>query len=540
MLFSYSMDKIQKSGTLLDRLHQAFADEEWGYIVKQKEQLLRRYRIIQRKNTDHTSEASITDKDVVQGKNLTIMYGGGKDSGIMLAGARAIQLLIKKDLGVAPELRVCIGEHSGMVDGVYQNIANAITVLELENDPTVDVVWINRNQARNEQVLPTQVPKPVQEFLRKTIVQNGHLFSGAGRRTFCDSCNLGLGQWISTALAFKNGADVFMTGDNKNETSAQIDGSVPEMQRDLGIHSAVGKRQTRAQNNFVRLEDIGKKHTELMFGPDAERMGYQYLSVPEKTQFMPFFGENGVSNEIGKRFEFLKDFLNMDYSTLAFSFTESDCGNPALMCHIYALISELAYGDKGATYADGVRMFLDYIMPKVEEKKFPPEFIKELRKRYENEEAISQTRKSVENYAHNAYGLSPDNIVAMVFAPFTQKACNLKRYLDYLSKKPRTDDIELVLDKEKQIKAILESNNQLSGEQKKIVDALEALTAIPLQQMREFYNRELFINNFDPAHQLNGPTEHALKTLDNDLSYIGDGKLMHNGEHIATIKIRAR
>ena len=257
---------------------------------------------------------------------------------------------------------------------------------------------------------------------------------------------------------------------------------------------------------------------------------------------MGFFGAGkDVSNTIGKRIDFLRDYLKMDYSTLAFSFTESDCGNPALMCHIYALIAEHAYGDQGATYGDGVRMFLDYIMPKVQEKEFPPEFVQELRKRYASEEAIQETRQAVEEYAKKAYDISPDQLIAMVYAPFTQQATNLERYLGYLATvENKTPEMQTVIGKQNQIKTILKNDSPLNTEQQEIVNALEILTGQPLTQMRDLYKQDLFINNFDPKHHMKSHSEHVLATLDKDWVYIGEGTLKHDGKEITKITIRAR
>lgn len=527
---------------LLQKIKAAFTQEEWAYIIEQKEQLVRRYEISHKRTANVKDREAITTSQALSGKNLTVMYGGGKDSGVMLAGARAMQLLIEEEYGVSLELRVGIGEHSGMVGGVYKNIDNALNVLELKNDPTTEIVWIERNKTITKETTPDGVSDSIKDLSRKTILRNGHLFSGAGRRTFCDSCNIGLGQWITTMLAYNGGADVFMTGDNAVELGSQIKKSVGEVAKDLNVTLSKQPR-TLAQRNLDLLAAVGEKHSEIILGEDKEALGYPYPEVPDKTQFMGFFGEGkDISNTIGKRIDFLRDFLGMDYSTLAFSFTESDCGNPALMCHIYALIAEQAYGQQGATYGDGVRMFLDYVMPKVEEKEFPAEFIAELRKRYESEEAITETRKAVEEYAKQAYNLSPDQLIAMVYAPFTQQGTNLEKYLDYLGTlESPTSAMKAVIGKQKQIKQILASNNQPSSDiQSDIIEALTTLTGQPLSQMRDLYKQDLMINNFNPAHHSSEYSKNVLATLDKDWLYIGEGTLKHDGTEITNITLRAR
>jgi hypothetical protein len=537
------MTHSEMHSELLATLKQQFTEEEWGYILEQKEQLVRRYRAAYGRTLPVEQRANATVTEALQGRNLTVMYGGGKDSGVMLAGARAMQLLIEQEYGITLELRVGIGEHSGMVGGVYENIDKALDVLKLKDDPSVDVAWLQRDRTQHYQTPPTTLPATVKNLSRQAIVQNGHMFSGAGRRTFCDSCNLGLGQWISSMLAYKGGADVFMTGDNVTETSAQIDGAVKEMAQDLNIALPNSQKRTPTQQNFANLASLEATHHAYLYGLDdlQGRMRFKYQDVPEKTQFMGFFGKDGVSNTIGKRVEFLHDFLGMDYSTLAFSFTESDCGNPALMAHIYGLIAQHAYGDKGATYADGIRMVLDYVMPKVVEKEFPPEFIEELKERYKDDKTIAQTRRNVEEYALKAYDLKPEHLVAMVYSPFAGQGTNLKCYLDYVrSIEPSTESSQLVGNSERQIERILQGHTTANEQQKLLVNALEELTGVPLEQMRSLYTKDLLINNFDLNHRASEYGDVMRQTLDKDWLYIGTGTLKHDGQTIAQLTIRAR
>lgn len=530
-----------KNVELLQDLKKAFSAEEWNFILQKKEELVRRYTIDHKRGLSVEDRENVDITEAIQGKNLTVMYGGGKDSGVMLGAARTMQLMIAEEHGVILQLRVGIGEHAGMIGGVYQNINNALDVLKLNNDPDVDIVWINRDKTHTKQNLSSENAGTVGNISRQNILGSGHLFSGAGRRTFCDSCNIGLGQWITTMLNYNGGADIFMTGDNTIETSAQIDGAVNDIAKDLGVELLAQQNMSPTQKRLKNLELVGKKHSQIIHGDEAEVLAFNYPDIPKKAQFMGFFGDEGIGNSIGKRIEFLRDYLKMDYSTLAFSFTESDCGNPALMCHIYGLIAEHAYKNQGVTYGDGIRMFLDYIMPKVEEKKFPPEFVDELKKRYQNDDAITETRAAVEDYAKKAYDLGSQQVIAMVYAPFTQSGVNMKKYLDYLRTIDNPDAaVQTVINSENQISTILKSDLELNPKQAEIVSALNELTGLSLEQMRKLYKRELYINNFDPKHRLEPDAEKILNTLDKDWLYIGKGTLKHAGQEITEITIRAR
>lgn len=499
-------------------------------LERLKNHIIRQYLAQSKLSADHTVE-NITQ--ALTGKNLLVMYGGGKDSGIVLASARAAQQMMKDEYGVTFELRVGIGRHAGMVD-VFPNIENAFEALKLKDDPSVDIFWIDRATTSSYKANETaSVPDSVQTLSRHNVVMNGHIFSGVGRRTFCDSCNMGLGQWIAAGMAYGGGADLYMTGDNLTEINAQAGGEVPKLAAELGVLPEYQGGMSATQHTFKTLDNLSAALAQRTHGNTTE---IEYPEVHKKTRFVSLFSDKIAGNSIGKNAKFLLDFLKMDIDTLAFSFTESDCGNPALMCHLYGLIAEHAYGDKGATYGDGIRMYLRHALPIMKQKEFPASLIREMKERYKDEAAIAKMRTRVENYALRAYNLTPENLTAMVYAPFTENGLGLDRYLQHLQK---TGAIENPQEAKPIILAALAEGTALEPDSKEaeILTKMEELTGLNQNNMRQLYASDLLISHFVPQKHSENLGELLNKK---DLLYISPRWLMHEGKRIAKMEVIGR
>ncbi|MEQ1705230.1 MAG: hypothetical protein ABL867_04580 [Rickettsiales bacterium] len=373
---------------------------------------------------------------------------------------------------------------------------------------------------------------------RTNALINGHIFSGAGRRTFCDDCNKNLSSWITTAISYKDGADLYMTGDSRKELNAQINTAVPRMAKELNIKLPNGKKKTPTQQAFALLDTVGREHSRLVHGDmDAvEERSIDYKNIPDKTRFVSFF--SAVGYESKDRMDLLTKFLKFNFDSLMFSFTESDCGNPALMCHLYGLIAEHAHGAKGSTYKDGINMYVEHATAIMEKKGIAPSLIKEMKGRYKDDEHIKEMRKKTEELAKRAYGFEPEHLVAMVYAPFTENCTNLKRYLNYLAKSGKSDG-NLLAASEGKIRNMLSSTSDLTPEQKPLAEKLEKLTGLSVWQMRHLSGLGLAINNFDIEHVTEKPTNTLRKTMELDHSYSNTMPLKA-GNQLIQIEVHGR
>jgi hypothetical protein len=96
------------------------------------------------------------------------------------------------------------------------------------------------------------------------------------------------------------------------------------------------------------------------------------------------------------------------------------------MAHLRALKTEHCFG---RPYAEGLDEYVEFAKTLMLEKEFPPQLVAIVRERYEGDGAAERMRAAMDAYARDAYGLTEEQLVAMVHAPFTEKAANLETYL---------------------------------------------------------------------------------------------------------------
>ena len=434
--------------------------------------------------------------EALKGKNCTVMFGAGKDSSFVLTIAHALQLELLEKYGETFELRVGIGRHPGMIDCLQTvdeqgnvvdgNIEKVLKALHLHDDPSVKMFFLDNNRATPYRA-DSPIPEDVTEQNRNDVLINAHMWGGAGRRTFCDDCNKNLSRWIATALAYDGGADLYMTGDSRYELNTQVGTDIPRIISALGITDEGAETTlSPAQEAFRKLNLVGEEHTRLAHGDTQEAVAARHIpyeAVPERTRLVTVFDQ--IDYDSNKRMPFFHDFLKFDFDSLMFSFTETDCGNPALMCHNIGLIAETL----GSTYADGVRAYVEYAIGKMEEKGFANELIDKMRERYKDDDAITHMRAKVEDYAMRAYRLEPQHLEAMVYAPFTKGGKNLDAWLEHIG------DAELLSHQEDIREAISQKKGTASLLSEQVIEKLEHYTGLNLEQMRHLYISPLLMDN---------------------------------------------
>ncbi len=443
----------------------------------------------------------------LKGKNCTVMFGAGKDSSFVLTIARALQLQLLEKYGETFELRAGIGRHPGMIDCLKTvddqgreldgNIERVLKALDMHDDPRTDVFFID-----NKRTVPysdAPIPDDVIEQNRSDVLINAHIWGGAGRRSFCDDCNKNLSRWIATALGHNGGADLYMTGDSRTELNTQVGTDIPNMMEALGLDSTPPEMAlSPTQEAFRKLNAVGERHTQLTHGDTPEAVDSRHIpyeDVPERTRLVSVFDQ--IKYDSNKRMGFFHDFLKFDFDSLMFSFTETDCGNPALMAHNIGLIAEAT----GSTYVDGIRAYVDYAIGKMEEKGFAGELIDKMRERYRDDEAIEHMRARVEDYACRAYRLEPQHLEAMVYAPFTQGGKNLEAWLKHLDERQESKGDVLrytggLFEHKEDIRELMEHPAYLaSPEQTSLIEEIEHQTGLSMKQMRHLWKAPLMMNN---------------------------------------------
>jgi hypothetical protein len=176
--------------------------------------------------------------------------------------------------------------------------------------------------------------------------------------------------------------------------------------------------------------------------------------------------------------ELLTGFLGFEFDELAFSFTESDCGNPALMAHLRALKCERVYQ---RSYADGLAEYVEFALGLMRKKDIPAGLIEQMRARYEGPGAVARMRRAASDYAAQTFGLAEDQLVCMVYSPFAGAGAGLADFLarEHPALAGRSGDIHALL--------AAPPGDAPPGDGLKLAAELERISGLELPQLRVLY-----------------------------------------------------
>jgi hypothetical protein len=355
---------------------------------------------------------------------VMVAYGGGKDSSYTLAFVRAVQLCLFERLGATFRLRSVTNRHVGMPQAVMDNIDRAYTALGFTSDPDCEALLVDGRAvkpfARYEPLPPDVVRRN-----RLDLLMTGHRTFGESRPTFCNACNLSMVNSFGVAAAHAGGVDVIITGDSPEEQRAYS----LWIRRLSHRFDPGARRQDGGFRGFLEATDrIASRYFAELYGPDAAAEISERAvasDVPAEIRFFSIFDDTRYSS--GEHWSLLTGLLGFEFDELAFSFTESDCGNPTLMAHLRGLKCEVIYG---RDYAEGLTEYVDFAESLMRMKEFPQHLIDVIRARYAGPDAAERMRSVAGSFASEAYGLTERQLVCMLHSPFTEKGRRLEAYLD--------------------------------------------------------------------------------------------------------------
>jgi len=368
-------------------------------------------------------QAALPDPVELARNLVLVAFGGGKDSAYTLAFVRAVQLILDRVHGRTFRLRVATNRHAGMPRAVLENVDRAYRALRVYDDPDCELLLIDGNQ-----VAPFDVDSPQREQVvrrnRLDILMTGHRTFADGRPTFCNACNLSVINSFGLAAAYGDGADVIITGDSQQEQQ-QYALWVNRLARRLAP-AAGPVRQPGIGRLLSHLDRVAQVYFADIHGPAADPAPERrvHATVPEQLRFFSIYTDTHYA--AGDHLELLTGFLGFQFDELAFSFTESDCGNPALMAHLRGLKCERVFE---RSYAEGMREYVDFALDLMRTKDFPPELVAQMAARYEGPGAIDRMRRSADAYAWETFGLTEPQLVCMAYSPFAGKGAGLERFL---------------------------------------------------------------------------------------------------------------
>ncbi|HEX8093239.1 PqqD family protein [Jatrophihabitans sp.] len=418
--------------------------------------------------------AALPYQDEWERNLVMVAYGGGKDSSYTLAFVRTMQLLLLREHGSTFRLRVATNRHAGMPRAVLENIDREYRALRLPADPDCELLLID-----GDEVSIFDVDTPQREAVvnrnRLDILMTGHRTYADGRPTFCNACNLSVVNSFGVAASYGTGADLIITGDSQQE-QRQYTLWVGRLARRLnptrkptgtGLGRLLSTVDGIAQGYFADIH--GAESVDTI----AERRVTH--DVPERLRFFSIYDDTEYAS--GDHMELLTGFLGFQFDDIAFSFTESDCGNPALMVHLRGLKCERVYQ---RSYAEGMQEYVDFALGLMRSKDFPPQLIEQMQARYAGADATAQMRRAAEEYAWQTFALTEEQLVCMVYSPFADKGAGLGQFLaqEHPALADRFDDIQQLLADE------LAEAEQLTAE-------LERISALTLAQLRVLYRSSL-------------------------------------------------
>ena len=388
----------------------------------------------------------LPDQDHLDKNIVLVAYGGGKDSSYAIAFVRALQLIMFRDYGTTFRIRTVTSRHAGMPQAVLENIDRAYRALGLYDDPGCEMLIVDGTKVSTFDVgLP--MPRAVMDRDRADVLMTGHRTAGEARPTFCNSCNIRMVNAFALAACYGEGVDLIATGDSREEQRAYAFW-VRRLSRQFG------SGRTRQGNGSGRAGRGGEFKGFIGAMADLSEVYYRDIhgslppgcvmnsNAPEKLRFFSIYEDATYSAQ--NHWDLLIRFLNFSFDELAFSFTESDCGNPALMAHIRGLKCERRYGRE---YAEGVQEYASFAVELMRQKEFPQVLIDEMISRYDEPEAVSRRRALANRFAWEGYRLTQGQLICMVYSPFTGGLAGLDDFLareaSYLWK--RREDIRALV-----------------------------------------------------------------------------------------------
>jgi hypothetical protein len=358
-------------------------------------------------------------------RNLVLVaYGGGKDSSYTLAFVRAMQLILFRVYGSTFRLRSATNRHAGMPRAVLENVDREYQALRLTTDPDCELLLIDGSE-----VSVFDVNSPQREHVvrrnRLDILMTGHRTFADGRPTFCNACNLSVMNSFGLAAAYGDGADLIITGDSQQE-QREYAVWVSRLARRLDPGSR-GSRGNGLGGFLSHVDRIAQSYFTDIYGKDAvDTIAERRVTsqVPERLRFFSIYSDTAYTAR--DHLDLLTGLLGFKFDDVAFSFTESDCGNPTLMAHLRGLKCERVFQ---RAYAEGLTEYVKFALGLMRKKDFPPELIEKMRRRYAGPDAAGQMRRAAGQYALDTFGLTEEQLVCMVYSPFADEGAGLESFL---------------------------------------------------------------------------------------------------------------
>lgn len=344
----------------------------------------------------------------VGGYKVLVAHGGGKVSSYTLALLRAAQLTIA---GRAPrtfQLRVATLRHSGMTEGMLEDINQAYSRLFLHDDPRVELLMVE-----NQEVLPFNHLRPAsnlgREISQRNMLMVGHLSSGDCRATLCSDTYLALGDFYQRVTSWNGGVHALVSGDSPRKQAqllAWLKNTV------LGAGIAIPEIWPSSLTGlFARMDEMSTDYYRDLYADH-----YVPSENPSKTshRHLAYIGIADLLDDVDlPSSSMLNVFMAFTPDPQGFHFSHPTYSNPQLMAHLRGLQAQCL---RDLEYEEGVQGFIQQAA------QYMPEALL-------TQMNVSERRILSSTYAQQYFGLDETQLVCLLFSPFIHHGERLEGYL---------------------------------------------------------------------------------------------------------------
>lgn len=357
---------------------------------------------------------------------VLVPFGGGNDSAYTLAFLRAAQLSIACRSPQSFNLRIANMRHAGMTPAVMDNIHRCYSALFLHDDPRVELLVVDHQYVQLfERDLPFSQAGRDQN--RSDMLLSGHLTAGDGQMTFCNSCYLGMAEFLGRAACWNDGVDAVLNGESLKEQTHYASW-ITHFALRTGQPDVDWKQQTFS-SRLKTSDNISRAYYRQLYGEDPQTASFMArpLGYPQKAIVPAVLSVTDLIDcRVEDHWAMLTEFLGFRYDDLAFSFSESECANPLLMAHMRGLRAQFL---EEREYAHGISEYLALAKTLMRRKRMPRRLIDQAMAAYDDDEKLEARRALATHFAQDAYGLSEAQLVCLLFAPFVDAGAGLEAFL---------------------------------------------------------------------------------------------------------------
>lgn len=447
-------------------------------------------------------------REALSNKCVLVAYSGGKDSSYVVAYVRLVQLWLFRETGDTFRIRIFTYRHPGVPQGAMENIHRVYSALGLYSDPTAEMLLFDE-----EDVSLFDRNKPAPSFARqknrRDVLMVGHLTQGEGRPIFCNACNISyVRSLVSAATLGISPVHVFVTGDSTREMKDYC-----KWVRRLAEHIIDNPMRLetgfRGFRGYQAVQEIAECYYKEIYGDNYENSkqceAWQQIEDGSEPQFFSIYDYTDYAPK--SHWLFLTEYLGFRFDDLAFSFTESDCTNPAVMAHIRGIKAEHVHQ---RNYENGILDYLQLALQIMKEKNIPESLILEVLSRYLGYPGMQAMRNKIQQFTEGAYGISETQLVCMVYSPFCNQGRELKQFLtrEHADLSCRLGDIHYLL-----------SGYEVGCVQHGVAERLSEISGLDLRDLHTLYRSQFALGSpeasiikrvlIDDPHKLLIETRHS-------------------------------